>query len=384
MSNTTVPGRVAQASDELSILPADTGRARSAFLRFPYQLYRSDPNWVPPLRSDARKQISRRNPFFAHAEVGLFIARRGSRTVGRIAAVHDWEPAGSDGVGDGRFGLFDCSADHAAAAALAESAAAWLRKRGLTSMTGPFNFTINDECGTLIEGFEQPPTVMTAYNPPYYAELLDSCGFVKETDLWSWERDCAQAVPERLVRLAKRVESDGHVRVRPMDLGDFRVEAERFRRLYNHAMSANHGFHPLSAGEFGHLADRIKPWIDPGLAQVAEKDGHMVGASLALPDLNQALATAGGRLTPLGLLRVRRAARSIDRVRYMVLMVAEQERMRGVDALLLRRVLETAKNSGYRSIEASWVQEDNHLVNRFVSAMDSRRTKVHRIWRREL
>lgn len=365
----------------VEVVPADRGAERARFLRLPYRLNRDDPYWVPPLRADVRRLIDRRGPFHEHGETALFLARRSGRPVGRIAAILDHLRPGPDGSPGGSFGLFDCAEDPAAATALADAAGTWLRGRGATEMTGPFDLTINDECGTLIEGFDRPPALMTAYNPPYHADLLHDAGFDKAKDLWSWDLDFGTMRREWLMRLADRVQRRTGATVRTIDFGSLAAEAERMRGLLNASLKDNWGSRDMGEREFGDQVRRLRPLLRPGMVPFVEVDGVPVGAALVVPDVNPAIAAARGTLGPVSLLRVLRTARTTDRGRVAFMGVAEEYRGRGLHVLLTARMFEW---SDLRSAELSWVLEDNTGMNSFLEHLGARRHRVHRIWRRAL
>ncbi|MFE3456857.1 GNAT family N-acetyltransferase [Nocardiopsis aegyptia] len=376
---TARPGR--SRTGPLEVVSADRGAERSRFVRLPYRLNRGDPHWVPPLRSDVRRLLSPRGPFHEQGETALFLARRPGGPVGRIAAILDPVRTGPDGGPGGAFGLFACADDPEAASALTDAAAAWLRERGAAEMTGPYDLTINDECGTLIEGFDRPPAIMTAHNPPYHADLLRHAGFVKAKDLWSWELVVDDMRREWLTRLADRVERRTGATVRTVDFGSLPAEAERMRGLLNASLRDNWGSRDMGEREFHEHVRRLKPLLRPGMVVFVEVDGVPVGTGLLIPDVNPAIAAARGTLGPLSLLRVLRTARTTDRGRVAFMGVAEEYRRRGLHVLLTARLAEW---SGIRRTELSWVLEDNTGMNTFLERLGSRRHRVHRIWRKAL
>ena len=373
------PGRA--RTGPLEVVSADRGAERSRFIRLPYRLNRDDPHWVPPLRSDVRCLLSPRGPFREQGETSLFLARRPGGPVGRIAAILDPVRPGPDGGPSGAFGLFTCADDPEAASALTDAAGAWLRERGVTEMTGPYDLTINDECGTLIEGFDGPPAIMTAHNPPYHADLLRHAGFDKAKDLWSWELAADHMRLDWLTRLADQVERRTGATVRTVDFGSLPAESELMRGLLNASLKDNWGSRDMGEREFRDHVRRLKPLLRPGTVVFVEVDGVPVGTGLLVPDVNPAIATARGRLGPLSLLRVLRTARTTDRGRVAFMGVAEEYRRRGLHVLLTARLFEW---SGIRRAELSWILEDNTGMNAFLERLGSRRHRVHRIWRKAL
>lgn len=365
------------------VTPARTRAEVSAFIRMPYRIYRDDPHWVAPLERERRAFLDRgRNPFFAHADAELFLARRGRLVVGRIAAVHNRQHNAFHHTTDGFFGMFECDRDPAAATALLGTAAGWLRARGLTTVLGPASFSTNHECGLLVTGFDDPPLAMMPYNPPYYAELVEQAGFVPAKDLLSWHLPTT-GQPAGVARVAQAARDRAGVRVRPVALRRFHTELAAIREIYNAAWADNWGFTPMSDPELAHLARALRPAIRPELALIAEVHGEPAGFALVLPDVNQALRPARGRLAtcgvPIGLLRMATAARRINRVRVVAVGIKSDYRRQGLDAILYVDLVAACRRLGL-GVEAGWTLEDNTPANQFLIRMGARHTRTHRMY----
>ncbi|MBJ6765560.1 N-acetyltransferase [Myxococcaceae bacterium JPH2] len=374
---------------DVQISPVRSSADRMAFIRFPYSVYRNDPNWVPPLEMERKDFLDpKKNPFLEYADVELFLARRGNQVLGRIAAIKNPHHMEYHGTKEGFFGLFECVNDASVARALLDTAANWLRERGLDSMLGPANFSSNQDWGLLVEGHETPPAIMMPYNPPYYSALLEACGCTKAKDLWAWELSSAAEPPEKVVRIAEKIRQRDGITVRAIRMSEFAAEVSRVKAIYNAAWEKNWGFIPMTEKEFDHLAKDMKTVVRPELVLIAEVKGEPVAFSMTLPDANEALKAAGGRLTqfglPIGLVKLLLASRKIRRLRLITLGIKEGYRRRGLDAILYLDTLRTAKQLGYTGGEISWTLEDNHLVNRAIESMGGRRSKTYRVFQRPL
>ncbi|MGI5341478.1 N-acetyltransferase family protein [Streptomyces sp. CA-181903] len=364
-------------------------RAVTAFLRFPYDVYRDNACWVPPLEWERRRFLSpRTNPFFRYGQVRLFLAHRGPRITGRIAAVRNPRYERFHRSRHGFFGLFECADDPESARALVGAVTEWLRTFGLDTVFGPVNFSLNDECGMLLSGFDSPPAVMMPYNPPYYPRLMSSCGFTKAKDLWAWRFEGDAVPPEFLDARSEETSVSENVVVRTVDLRVLHRELPVIADVYNAAWQENWGMVPLTAEELDFQAAQLKHVARSELILVAEVGGIPAGFLLAVPNVNEALAAAGGRLTvngvPVGLVRLLRAARHIQGVRVIGFGVRPEYRRLGLDAALLLRFWRTASGMGYRWAECSWTLEDNARVNQLCSALGGERYKTYRIYQRPL
>jgi len=322
---------------------------------------------VPPLRLDLRIQLSRtKNPFFQHAEAEYFLAERAGKVVGRVAAIDNrlhYETHPDDRVGF--FGFFECEDDQAVADALLGAAGGWVKARGLPVLRGPASFSVNDDCGLLVKGFDTPNVLMTPWHPPYYAELIERAGFAKVKDLFLYEAgsfDHYVTPAARLERAEEILAKRYGVRFRLVDLGHFKEEVDLIKRLYNACWEKNWGFIPMTDAEIDHLAKQFRPVVIPEMVVIAETaDGTPVGFGLGLPDLNQVLRpNRKGRLLP-GVARILWGLkrRTIRRARVALLGVIPKFRGTGLDAVLYHRVWTGAGSRGIYWGEGGWTLEDN-------------------------
>ncbi|MEU4949830.1 GNAT family N-acetyltransferase [Streptomyces lavendulae] len=376
--------------DVLTVSPVRTRAQRVAFVECEYAMRREDHYWIPPLRGDQYRLLSRaHNAFLSFGEVELYLARRGREVLGRIAAVHDPRFNRHHGARDGFFGLFACVDDQDAARMLFRAAGTWLAERKVTSLVGPVNFSMNYECGTLVDRFDEPAALLMPWNPPSIPKLIESCGFTAAQDLHAWEWACTPERPALLDRAAAAAAARrGDITVRSVDLSHYKAEMDRVRTLYHRAWQDNWGFVPMTDDEFQQLALRLRPVLRSELALIAEVDGEPVGFSLTLPDLAPALRMAGGRLhrwgVPVGLARILRASRKVRRGRLMALGVVEEHRQSGVLPLLLAQTADAARRLGYEALEISWVLGNNKPALRTLRSVGCRRTKTYRIYRCDL
>lgn len=380
----------AKAATSVTIERVVTARQQDEFLALPARIYAGDPNYVPPLLMERRDFFDQaKNPFYKHATVELFLARKDGELVGRIAACEDRNYNAFHGSKTGFFGFYEAVDDDDVAHALFEAARSWIRNRGLAEMLGPSNFTSNHELGLLVEGFDSPPVVMMTYNPRYYIRHFEEVlGLKKAKDLWAWWLSAHVDPPERVVRIAEKVRAKEGIVVRPVNLKDFSEEAKRIKEIYNAAWEKNWGFVPFTDEEFDHAAKDMKQIAVPDLVLVAEVQGEPVAFSLTLPDMNQALIHVGGKLTtfglPIGLGKLLWHSRKIDQLRLIMLGLKEQYRKRGIDAILYLDTLRAARKLGYKGGEISWTLEDNVLVNRAIEMMGGQHYKTWRIYEAEL
>ncbi len=363
------------------VIPVRSSQELKQFIRCPWRVYHDDPYWVPPLLSEIKKTLDRQqNPFFEHAEAEYFVAVRDGQAVGRVAAIINYSHIEFHQEPVGFFGFFETIPEYEIATALLDESANWLRDRGLQVMRGPMSFSTNDECAMLVEGFDAPPALMMPYNPRYYPEYMERFGFQKAKDLLAYLFTSDQETPPKLVRVAETVRRRKHITVRPLNLKQLDKEIPLLEQIYNNAWEKNWGFVPVTSKEFQHLAHQLKQIADKDLALFAEIAGQPVGFVLALPDFNQALKRANGRLFPLGLLKLLLASRRIDGIRVLLLGVVDMYRQHGVEALLLMEIFRAGRKKGYQWAELSWILEDNVMMNRMSRNFGASAYKRYRIY----
>ena len=374
----------------VQVRPARSRGDLKQFIDLPYRLHARDPLWVPPLRRDVETLLSRsKNPFFEHADAEYFIAERDGHVLGRIAAIHNRLHNTTHHDRAGFFGFFECVDDQATADALFTAAGEWLRGHGLDTMRGPASFSVNDECGLLVEGFDTPPTLMMPHNPRYYVTLIERAGFAKAKDLLVYQGGHPEhyvPVPERLARGTELIRQRQGITLRGLDMTDFAAEVERIKTIYNAAWELNWGFVPMTEHEIDHLAEQFKPVVIPELVPFAEKDGKVIAFGLALPDLNVAFrGNTTGRMFPailkvLWLLK----AKKLKRARIVLLGILPEYRGKGIDAMLYHWIWTKSGERGIYWGEAGWILEDNPAMNAGLEKMTFTVYKTYRLYDRAL
>ena len=346
--------------------------------------------WVPPLRRDVAAALDRgKNPFFEHGEAEYFLAERGGEVVGRVAAIANRLHNETHGDRVGFFGFFEAVDDQQVADRLLEAAAGWLRERGFDTMRGPTSFSVNDEAGLLVDGFDSPPTVMMPHNPPYYEKLLLGAGLAPAKDLFAYQGGdrtfiAYDPVPARLERAVEIMRQRLGITLRPLDLRDFRNEVDRIKAIYNAAWEKNWGFVPMTDREIEHLAEQFRPVVVPDIIPMAEKDGKVVGFGLALPDLNVVFrGNRKGYLFPvLPKLLWWLKREKIRKARIPLLGILPEYRGRGLDAVLYHWIWTKAAEHGMYWGEAGWILEDNAAMRAGLEKMRFTVYKTYRLFDR--
>jgi GNAT superfamily N-acetyltransferase len=367
----------------ITVQPVSGSGGTRKFIKLQWKFYDGDRNWVPPLLMDRKKLLStKKNPFFLHSEMQLFIAERNGEAVGRIAAIvnRNHNEVHHDKVGF--FGFFECINAQDVADALFDAAANWLRTKGMDTMRGPMNPSVNDEIGMLIEGFERPPVLLMTYNPRYYPLLVEGHGFRKAKDLYAYLLRHDDVLTPKLERGQKLVRDRFGVSIRNLNFKDLERETVLLKDLYNRIWEANWGAVAMTDAEFDFLAKDLSKSVGKfkDLVFVLEKNGEPIGFTLSLPDLNQALLhnKSGGLLTAVYHIMTR--TKHIDLCRIVVLGVLPHYRGKGLDAVMYYEVLTRAAAHGIFLGEASWVLEDNEMMNRGAKLMNAERYKTYRIY----
>lgn len=365
----------------IEIAAVEDKKALHQFVELPYEIYRGDPYWVPPLRIAVKELLDKaKHPYYKDAETELFLARQNGRVVGRIAAIFDKAHNRTHGEVAGFFGFYESIDDPAVAKALLTAARQWVAGRGARFLRGPVNPSTNYECGVLVDGFDSSPMVMMTYNHRYYPALMEQAGLQKARDLLAYLSNANTIDIDKIERVSSRALAKNGVAVRPIDMKNFDAEVEKVWEVYNKAWVSNWGFIPMSREEFVLQGKEMKQILKPSLVLIGEVNGKVVGFALALPDINQALKPAGGKLLPTGLLKILYYQRLIRSVRVLALGVVEEYRTSGVAAAFYATLVRNARQLGYGETEMSWILEDNTLMNRSLELMGAKRYKTYRIY----
>ncbi len=355
-------------------------RDQKEFVELPFRLYRDDPNWVPPLRRDVNELIDpAKHPFHEHGTVQLFVARRRGVVVGRIAAIHNDLHLDTHGERVGFFGLFETINDEKVSRALFDAASRWLALRGMETMRGPASFSLNEEAGLLVNGFDGPPMVMMTYNPEWYAKLVESYGFSKAKDLIAYYLPYQSPV-ERLARIAEKLKARYNVTVRSLDKKNFWRDVALVRKVYNEAWETNWGHIPMTEAELDYMARQLKPIVEPRLVVFAEVDGEVAGFGLALPDFNVALKQMNGSLFPFGWVKALWYSRRIKTTRVITLGVLDKFRRSGIAELIELELMINAQKLGITGAEFSWILEDNILMRAGIEKMGATAYRTYRLY----
>jgi GNAT superfamily N-acetyltransferase len=356
-------------------------RDEKAFIKFQYEIYRDNPTWVPPLLMDRRKLIDRKgNPFYKHSAMEMFLAERDGKIVGRVAAIVNDNHIKEHNEKVGFFGFFETIDDQSVANALLDAAKRWLKERGMEAMRGPVTPSVNDEYGLLVDGFDKPPAILMVYNHPYYQKLIEAFGLKQIKDLYAYYVHRDRVFTDKLVRVSEVVRQRTGVVVRTLDMKRFDEEVAVIRDLYNRGWERNWGEVPMTEEEWVYVAKDLKTIVNPNLVIIAEIKGKPVGFAMSLPDLNIALRNnRNGYLIP-GLLRVLLNRKKIDFMRIVILGVLPEYLNTGIGGLLFYETGKRGVENGYPHGEASWVVEDNVMMNRGAELMNADRYKTYRLY----
>lgn len=358
------------------------------FIDFPHDLYAGDPNYVPMLYMEQEALLNpKKSPFFKHSTAEYYLALKDGVVAGRIAAILNRNHINFTQKQEGFFGFFDVINDQAVANALLDTAAEWLRRQGISRVIGPANFSTNETCGLLVENFDEPPFIMMTYNAPYYIDLLENYGFSKNVDLLCYElldSDLPHEVMEFSDKLEKRL-ADRGVTIRQINMKRFHEEIEKFLPVYNESWAENTGFVPMTADEVRQIGKDLKQVIDPDYVYFAEKDGKIIGVSLTIPNVNEVqIKVKRGRLFPFGVFKLLFGLKKIKSIRILALGTIKEYRRLGVDVIFYVRNIRTSLRKGIHRGEASWILENNDMMNRALEHIHGKVYRKYRLYEKTL
>lgn len=384
------------ANAEITVTPVTDKAGLNAFIDLGYRLNRSDPNWVPPLRSEVVEMLTPgKNPFHDHARMQLFLAHRGGEVVGRISAHIDelalTQPAEQGmGPGTGNWGLFEAS-DEAVGRALIDAAEQWLRGQGMTRVLAPLSLSVWEEPGLLTKGHDHPPTVMMGHDNPAYQGWIEGDGYTPAKKLATYALDITQEFPPLIKRIVQSGERNERIRIRQVEVKHFDREARIICEILNDAWSDNWGFVPFTEAEIAHTGKKLKPLVREDLIMIAEYDGRPVAFMMTLPDLNEPLKAIGGKLFPFGWARLlwwlRKPKGETMRVPLMgVLKEYQSSRLASQLAFMMIEYIRRNANAHYGSTrgEIGWILDDNQGMVAIADAIESTINKEYTIYEKGL
>ncbi len=375
----------------VKVRPVESKKDLMKFIKFPWKVYRDYPAWVPPLISEEKKKFDpKKNPFYDHAKVQLFLAERDGEVVGRISAHIDYNYNEFHDEKTGLWGFFETINDFEVAKALFDAVFEFHSREGMEQVLGPASFSTNDVTGMLLDAYDLPPVIMMPYNPPYYVELVEKYGFKKAKDLLAYLitvddefKRFADRLQKRLKPMAERALAHGYT-IRNANLKKWKEEVEKILIIYNDAWEKNWGFVPWTREEFFHIANDLRQIVIPELGKIVEKDGEPVAFGLVIPDANVVIKKLNGRIVGPGLfaaLPYLLNIKKITRTRLITLGIRKGFRKSGVDSLLYYEMLKAGLSLGYlKECEVSWLLEDNYLIIRATEFMRGKHYKTYRLF----
>ena len=376
----------------LAIRAVKSKADRSAFVDLPYRLYANDPNWVAPLKDEARGLITPgKNPWFEHGEAELFLAERDGAVVGRISAHVDYLATAQPvelgmGPGAGNWGLLEAE-DVEAATALITRAEGALRAKRMTRALGPISLAMWDEPGLLTQGFNQPPTVMMGHNSSAYQAWIEGLGYKRAKALVTYELPIDKGFPDIVQKIVASGERNKKIVIRRVDKRKFDAEADLILRILNDAWSGNWGFVPFTDKEIAYAGHKLKTIVFEDLVRVAEYDGEPIAFMMTLPDLNEKIAAFGGSLLPFNwaklLLWLR--APKVRTMRVPLMGVMKKHQGTRLASQLAFMMIEFIRRDAVGKFGASrgefgWVLEDNGPMRSVAEAIHGRINKVYTIY----
>jgi len=372
---------------DIRIEPVTTSAQKKQFFNLPWQLYKGDPYWIPPLRGNNKELLGfKKHPFYEQAEAQAFIAYEDGQPCGRVLAVvnHAHNKQHDDKLGFA--GFYESTDNQEVADGLFAAAGSWLKEHGMEQVRGPANPSQNYECGLLVEGFDAAPTFMMTYNPPYYQALWENAGFEKSHDMYAYNAyiEMLADMDTKLRFIVQECKRRFELNVRRLDKRKFLKDVHTFLDIYNKSMDGSWGFVPLSDNELAHMAAGMKHLVVPEMTTIAEIDGKPIGAVFGMLDYNPLIKEIDGSLFPFGFLKLLWKRKALTRVRMISTNVLPEWQKWGVGLVLLGRLVPESLEWGIKEGEFSWVLESNKLSRGSLERGGAKRTRTYRMYDRPL
>lgn len=367
----------------LVVKPVETSREQKLFLELPWEIYRDDPNWIPPLRQNQKELTGCvPHPFFKENKAQRFMALRDGKAVGRIVAIVNQGHIQRYKEQRGFWGFFECEDNQETATALFDAAKAWLKAQGMASMRGPANPSMNYECGLLLEGFDSPPFFMMTFNRPYYPALIEGCGQAKTQDMYAFwgELGMLDGLDDKVRFVFRECQTRFNLTTRQLNWWQLKKEVRMYLDIYNQSLIGTWGFVPMSPAEADHMAASLRFLLAPEMTTIAEVDGKPIGAVFGLLDYNPRIKQIDGKLFPFGWMKLLWNRKAIKNIRLIATNVIPEYQRWGVGIVLLGKLVPQVRSWGVKEAEFSWVLESNHLSYKTLKRGGAKLTKTYRMY----
>lgn len=364
----------------------DSKKDLKTFINLPWNIYKYDDKWVPPLKIDIKAKFSRKgNPFLSHSEIQPFICYKQGRVCGRIVGIINNNHNQVASEKTGFFGFFESINDFEVADALLNKVYSWIKDKGMSIMRGPANFSSNDDWGSLVDSYNVSPMVMMPYNPEYYNDFYIKYGLRKVKDVLAYRMSTQHKFPERVSKIIERVRKRLNITIRNIKMKEYTNEVNIIKDIYNKAWEQNWGFVPMTDDEFSHLAKDLKTIADPRFIFFAIAGGNHVGISVCIPNINEGLIKIkNGRLLPFGIFKLLYHIKKVKSGRLLILGVTKDYRNKGIEPLLFEATLNAARDAGWDWGEMSWVLEDNILMRNSIEKAGGEPYKTYRLYEKQI
>jgi hypothetical protein len=372
----------------LQVRPVNDRNEIRRFIRLPWSIYSDDPVWVPPLLLERKEHLSPHNPYFEHARYQSWLAYRNEEPVGRISAQIDKLHIDRYQDDTGFFGMIEAEDNPETFKLLFDTAEHWLRNHGMHRVLGPYNLSINQEPGLLVDGFDTPPCVMMGHAPPYYGARIEENGYQKAKDLFAYTIDGDFKHTPAMQAIVKRAKK--RVTIRSLQKASFNEDLKIIEDVFNDAWSENWGFIPFTEAEFKQLGKDFKMLVDFELVKIAEVDGAPAAFLVVLPNINEAIRDLNGRLLPFGWVKLlwRLKVRFPQTARIPLMGVRKQYHDSLLGAALAFMVIQAVQapglKRGVKKVELSWILEDNKGMNDIIESIGGYVYKTYRIYSKNL
>lgn len=377
-------------TSDLRIEVSTPQRFNSDFLEVPHEIYKDVPEWMPPLKFEISQMLKAKSAYCEHADARYFTARRNGRLVGRISAQIDTLVAKTMGRGTGQFGYFDCEDNQETANALFDAAESWLKDNGMTRAIGPFNPSVNEEVGMLIEGFDTPNVMLMPHGRPYYRALAEAQGYKKIKELYAYDYDVRPGLEPKFMKMVEWADNNKDISFRFISKKTRADDIVLALKIFNEAWSGNWGFTPMTEREGERFRKSLALILQPELGAFAYYKGEPVAFMIVLPDINQLTKDMNGSLLPFNWLKLlyRLKRRRFSRLRVPLLGTVkehQQSRIGGILSMcLIEKIRQNTPIFGTTHAELSWILEDNPGINNMLSSIGGVIYKRYGVFEKEL
>lgn len=370
----------------ITIREVKSAQELKTFVDLPFQIYKNNPYWVPPIKKNELKSFDPSNDIFKTVEAKFLLAYKDQKPVGRVVAIVNWTEVNELKKSKVRFGWLDYEDDIEILKALLEEVEKLGKKHGLAYMEGPMGFSNMDKAGMLTEGFDYRATMIGIYNHEYYPKHIYELGFKPEAEWLEYTFSFSDIDIDKARKLSTIVEKRYKVSnyyFKSMD--DLMPHVDEMFDLLNKTYAELQSFVPIEKFQVEHYKKKYLKFIHPDfISCVKDEHGKMIAFSITMPSFSEGFQKANGSLFPFGWWHLMRVMKTSNHAEFYLIGIDPDYQSKGINALIFKQLYDSYQKHGIKTIETNPLLEENLKVQQLWKNFNPKIHKRRKTFRKDL